>query len=81
MDHLSREHAEWLSRQVGPMLGRLGSIRDRMERRFLPGDELLRAVGAAWEALHTLSVAAHYASVEAGVYRPSDPPRGQGEAT
>lgn len=76
MDRISHEAADWLRRQVAPMLRSIGMVRTQLERRgYTPGHPLLRAVKVAHDQLHWLHITAHYESLKGGVGEPYDPSR------
>ena len=61
--NLTREQAAAVAKSVGPMLGYLDRLRQRMEKvGFLPGDPLYVLVREAEDKIHHLSVELHYRS-------------------
>jgi hypothetical protein len=80
MEKLTREHAEWLSRRVGPMMRFFDDLRGRLEKRgYHKGHSLYREVSACYNALHSLSVTAHYGSCMGGLYGASADSFGPGD--
>ena len=70
MTKLTREQAAAVAKSVGPLLGYLVRLRQRMEKvGFLPGDPLYRLMRDAEDKLHALSVELHYRSCAGGVGR------------
>jgi hypothetical protein len=68
--NLTREQSAVLSAKIGPMLGYMVRLRQRMEKvGFLPGDLLYRLVREAEDKVHHLSVELHYRSCDGGVGR------------
>jgi hypothetical protein len=68
--NLTREQAAALSAKVGPILGYLVRLRQRMDKvGLLPGDPLYVLVREAENKLHHLSVELHYRSYGSGVGR------------
>ena len=66
--NLKREQAEQLRRDVGRPLRYLGKPRRRMEvLGFPPSDPLYRATCDAFNSMHAMHIAAHYASCSSGV--------------
>jgi hypothetical protein len=66
--NLTREQAAAVSAKIGPMLGYLVRLRQRIDKvGFLPGDPLYVLVRDAENKLHHLSVELHYRSCESGV--------------
>src|SRR4051794_37123430 len=58
---LTREQVDALQEQIRPMVGYLGRLIRRMERRhFAPTDPPYISTTAAYKALHGLSVDVHY---------------------
>lgn len=69
---LTIEQAERLREAVGQRMLYVGAVRDRMIRLGFPDDDpLLRAAHQAYNGLHHLHMAAHYASCKHGVGLPS----------
>jgi hypothetical protein len=65
---LTTEQAHALGAQIGPMLGYLYRLRTRIDKvGIIPDDELRRLVENAYDSMHALNVAVHYASVGCGV--------------
>jgi hypothetical protein len=68
--NLTREQAAAVSKSIGPMLGYLVRLRQRMDKAgFLLTDPLYQCVRKAEDAIHHLSVELHYRSCECGVGR------------
>jgi hypothetical protein len=66
--NLTREQAAAVGESIGPMLGYLVRLRQRMDKvGFLPGDPLYVLVRDAEDKLHRLSVELHYRSCAGGV--------------
>ena len=69
-NNIRKDQAAALCRGVHPGLRYLARLRSRMEQAgFLPDDPLLRLVNQAYDAVHKLSVHAHYLSCKSGVGR------------
>jgi hypothetical protein len=69
-DDLTPAQAERLKQSVRPMLGYLGRLKKRMEKRRFPNDDrLFLTVLKAYDAIHELNVHVHYLSCESGVGR------------
>ena len=59
-DDLTKQQAEAINDKVRPMLNYLYRLRDRMEQRGFPQDDvLMAAVCRAYDAMHTLNVHSH----------------------
>jgi hypothetical protein len=68
--NLTRSQFAAVAKSVGPMLGYLVRLRQRMDKvGFVPGDALYRLVRDAEDKLHHLSVELHYRSCGGGVGR------------
>ena len=66
--NLTREQAAVISAKIGPMLGYLVRLRQRMDTvGWMPGLPLYDMVRDAEDKLHRLSVELHYASRSGGV--------------
>ena len=58
---LTAKQAQALAERLRPMLGYLSRLTKRMEQeRFLDDDELLLSAREAYNAVHDLTVKAHY---------------------
>ena len=69
-DDLTPAQAERLKQSVRPMLGYLGKLKKRMEKRRFPVDDrLYLSVLKDYDAIHELNVHVHYLSCESGVGR------------
>jgi hypothetical protein len=66
MANLTREQCDAFAEAVHERLGYLIRARERMEKGGFTSDPLYAKVRAAADALHTLWVAAHYASSPCG---------------
>ena len=68
MNKITHEQAGKLWELLGPSMRLLRTVFERLEARgYRPGDKLYDAAREAWEAVHTLSIRAHYLSCESGV--------------
>jgi hypothetical protein len=68
--NLTREQAAAVAKSIGPMLGYLVHVRQRMDKvGFLLTDPLYQCEWKAEDAIHHLSVELHYRSCEYGVGR------------
>ena len=63
---LSQEQAKRFSELVGAMLGKLSKIKIRMEKRGMWAGKLYPLVCEAQDAMHKLSVFAHYEAMGGG---------------
>jgi hypothetical protein len=66
MPDLTAEQLDKLSAAIGPHLGYLHKLRERMDKiGFVPDDKLRKLVEAAYNAMHSLRVEIHYMAVDA----------------
>ena len=71
--NLTRDQARALKNKIGPMLGYLSRLNQRMMfKGFPPDDPLLALVVKAENALHELHVAMHYLALD-GCLQPTRP--------
>jgi hypothetical protein len=72
MDHLTPDQARKIHDALGPTVGYLWRLVERMNRTGLDvrDPDLYRRVTAALDAMHALTVELHYPSVGHGVGRP-----------
>jgi len=61
-EDVTREQAEAINKQIGPMLGYLNRLKRRMNEVFARDDTLFAEVIDAVDALHRLNVSIHYLS-------------------
>jgi hypothetical protein len=61
-EDVTREQAEAIRKEIGPMLGYLNRLKDRMNKVFARDDSLFDEVIDAADALHRLNVSIHYLS-------------------
>ena len=61
-EEVTREQAEAIGKKIGPMLGYLNRLKDRMNKVFARDDSLFDEVINAADALHRLNVSIHYLS-------------------
>jgi hypothetical protein len=67
---LTKSQAQAIHDAIGPTLGYLFRLRQRMDKRgFSPSDPLYQLVVNAYDALHPLTVELHYLSCKEGVGR------------
>jgi len=70
---LTRQQAEQLLARIGPMLRYFKRLKDRMEKRSFPKDDLLyRLVARIHEDMHYLSVSLHYLTCSGRVGRTTE---------
>ncbi len=70
-DDLTHEQAGKLNDVIGPQMGYLFRLRERMTKMgFLADDKLYQLVDKAYGAAHCLFIELHYMSCQGGVYRP-----------
>ena len=71
---LTPEQAQRIVDAVGPALGYCCRLAHRMQRiGWKPSDPMYVAAWAAYDALHSLHIAAHYATCRGTGGRPSEP--------
>jgi hypothetical protein len=64
-ERIKRAHAEKVHQYLGPTVGYLHRLRERMEKvGFVPSDRLYERVTEAYNAMHALSMHLHYISCE-----------------
>lgn len=69
---LTREQADKLVEQIGPMMLYLGRLQRRMEVVGMQNNELYPLVAKTYNAIHELRMAVHYQGVGHGVGRTTD---------
>jgi hypothetical protein len=69
--HLTTKQAETLRQRIGPILRFLARCRQRLsDLNVDPNSDIHKAVVKAHDAVHSLHITAHYASISHGVGKP-----------
>ena len=75
MDKLTHEQAAALGKRLGPTVGYLFRLRERLEKvGFAQTDKLYQRVCRAQDAMYALGIELHYLSCRGGVGGPPETP-------
>jgi hypothetical protein len=66
-DTITTDQAKQVKAALEPGFKYVARLRARMEKTFKPNDPLFQKTQRAYEALHALNMAWHYASCQSGV--------------
>ncbi len=72
-DDLTTDQAQVICDRIGPFVGYLHDLRERMVKRGFPDDDpLLKLVSETHDKAHHLAMDLHYRSCQTGVWRPKE---------